>query len=657
MKKSLLVAALFAGCAMLAFGQADRRPALGILPFTSGDDGEAIATLISMQPEILNAFAVLPRTAALNAIFAEHYAQLAGLTDSDAIAGIGRALNADYVISGSIRRLGDRYHFISAIVSVETFAQVGGYHRAFRTIEEVPGFLPSMSRNTVEAALGRDAARLPSLAMLPLSLAAGIDPRDAETLSMILAIEILNAGEHVLLPRTSAIHAALAGTDPPGQADDAGLAALGRAIDADFVLSGGIHGIGALSVFAARVLRATDGVAVAGATGNFALAEGADAMTNIAAALTGGDARAADQVAAQREPRERRETDIPANWLSLQVGFPWPAAVVQYERRLTESFALGAMLFEGPRLLEDGNFGGLAATARFFPLRWLYLELGAGLGWLWEDGNVGNVEEWGASLVPSIGARFSLGPLGGFFVNPFVSAPLVFSGSGVTPSVWGGIGVGYAWGALRTAEQVADGAPGRAPREPRVRREMDGPVRWISGEVSYLGAGFRYDRSLNEFFSLGVNLFGNFTGLSAHDYLLAYAYGLVATARFFPLARMEGFFLIRSLYLELGVGAGYVGRRGSSRTVWVDQWDIYSELESTRRIFGFMLAPAVGWRIDVGRPGGFFINPFVSFPIAIGNSFVWSFEEFINDDGRTEYHFPGGAVHHIRVGIGFGRAF
>ena len=623
MKKSLFVAALLAGCAMLAFGQADRRPALGILPFTSGDDGEAIATLISMQPEILNAFAVLPRTAALNAIFAEHYAQLAGLTDSDAIAGIGRALNADYVISGSIRRLGDRYHFISAIVSVETFAQVGGYHRAFRTIEEVPGFLPSMSRNTVEAALGRDAARLPSLAMLPLSLAAGIDPRDAETLSMILAIEILNAGEHVLLPRTSAIHAALAGTDPPGQADDAGLAALGRAIDADFVLSGGIHGIGALSVFAARVLRATDGVAVAGATGNFALAEGADAMTNIAAALTGGDARAADQVAAQREPRERRETDIPANWLSLQVGFPWPAAVVQYERRLTESFALGAMLFEGPRLLEDGNFGGLAATARFFPLRWLYLELGAGLGWLWEDGNVGSVEEWGASLVPSIGARFSLGPLGGFFVNPFVSAPLVFSGSGVTPSVWGGIGVGYAWGALRTADRVADGAPGRAPRELRSGRDV--PVHWISGEVSLLGAGFRYDRSLNEFFSLGVNLFFNFTEV-VDTYEIIMAIGLVATARFFPLAT-GNIFLLRSIYLELGVGWG-----GASRN--------YSN--NIQHAFGFMLAPAVGWRIDVGRPGGFFINPFVSFPLVFG------------DDA---YRDGSGPVHHIRFGIGLGRAF
>ena len=502
MKKLMLTAALLAGCAMLAFGQADRRPALGILPFTggAGDDGEAIANLISMQPAILNAFAVVPRTAELNALFAEHYVQLAGLTDSDTIASIGRALNADYMLSGSIRRLGHGNLFLATIVNVETFEQLGGYRRAFQAIEEVLGFLPSMSRSMVDATLGRDASGLPSLAMLPLSIAAGVDPQDAETLSMILAIEILNAGEHVLLPRASTVQAALAGTDLrlPGYADAAGMVALGRALDADFVLSGEINRLGALNVLAARVLRVADGVPVAGATWNFAIADGVYAMANIAGLLTGGDARASDQVAVQREvrpARERRETvagDVPAHWASLQLGFPWPAAAIRYERRLTGSFALGAMLFEGPHL-DDGSFGGLAATARYFPLRWLYLELGAGLGWLWEDGEIGSVDEWGFGLVPSIGARFTLGQMGGFFdglfagqqgdffINPFVSVPLVFSDSGVTPSVWGGIGFGWAWGGVATADQVA----GRAPREPRDREARVG--------TRSIGGGFMFN--------------------------------------------------------------------------------------------------------------------------------------------------------------------
>jgi len=151
--------------------------------------------------------------AALNAIFAEHYFQLAGLTDSDTIAGIGRMLNADYVLSGNIRRLGDRNLFIATIVNVETFEQMGGYHRTYQAIEEVLDFLPFMSRSMVDATLGRDVSGLPSLAMLPFSMATGVDPQDAETLSMILAIEILNTGAYVVLPRTSTIQAALAEMD------------------------------------------------------------------------------------------------------------------------------------------------------------------------------------------------------------------------------------------------------------------------------------------------------------------------------------------------------------------------------------------------------------------------------------------------------------
>jgi len=103
--------------------------------------------------------------------------------------------------------------------------------------------------------------------------------------------------------------------------------------------------------------------------------------------------------------------------------------------------------------------------------------------------------------------------------------------------------------------------------------------------------------------------------------------GLVATLRFFPL---------RSFYIELGAGGGWSVRdRGSGGNY--------------RNVFGFMLAPAAGWKIDFGRPGGFFINPFVSFPITIGNVTRWN---YYGDRRRS-----GGALHHIRFGIGLGRAF
>jgi len=80
MRKTLLSAVLLAWCAVFAFSQTDfrARPRLGILPFTggAGGDGETIATLFSFQPEILNAFIVVPRTAAVNAVLAEQGSSL-----------------------------------------------------------------------------------------------------------------------------------------------------------------------------------------------------------------------------------------------------------------------------------------------------------------------------------------------------------------------------------------------------------------------------------------------------------------------------------------------------------------------------------------------------------------------------------------------------
>jgi len=299
-KKLLFFAVLLVACAAVAFSQAQRRPVLGILPFTggTGGDGETIATLISIESEILRAFTVVPRTAALNAIFAEHYFQLAGLTDSDTIAGIGRMLNADYVLSGTIRQLGDRNLVIATIINVETFEQVGGYHRTYRTIEEVRDFLPSMSRNMVATALGRGGTRLPSLAMLPFTLAPGVDAQDAETLSEILAIEILNTGDYVVLPRTSTIQAALTEMDFQmlGHTDDEGMASLGRAINADMVLSAGVHRLGALNMFTAQVLRVSDGSMFAGASRDYrVITDGIELMPELAILLTDSDRARADR--------------------------------------------------------------------------------------------------------------------------------------------------------------------------------------------------------------------------------------------------------------------------------------------------------------------------------------------------------------------------
>jgi hypothetical protein len=65
------------------------------------------------------------------------------------------------------------------------------------------------------------------------------------------------------------------------------------------------------------------------------------------------------------------------------------------------------------------------------------------------------------------------------------------------------------------------------------------------------------------------------------------------------------------------------------------------------RVTGFLLDPTVGWKIDVGVPGGFFIEPVVSVPIFLG---------------KKEYDFWGydskfGAGVGFRLAFGMGYAF
>ena len=338
-KKILLVVILGLCGTVFAFSQTNSqaRPRLGILPFTGGaeGDGETIATLFSFQPEILEAFIVVPRTSAVNAILAEHYFQMTGYTDSDTIAGIGRMIGADYVISGNIRRLGNRNLVIATIVNVETFEQVAGYFRTYRDIREIRGFLPSMSGSMVAAALGRDTSRLPSLVIAPFS---GIDAHEAETLSQVLAVEILNTGSYVVLPRTSAMQAALEEHDfqMRGYTADEEAVSLGRAINADLVLSAGVHRLGDINIFTAQILHVEDGRLIAGVTRDYRVIEdGVNLMAEIAILLT--DPRGAEaRIAALH--RQRRQValfgDSARFWsvgFSVGTSFaePWLVGTVQ----------------------------------------------------------------------------------------------------------------------------------------------------------------------------------------------------------------------------------------------------------------------------------------------------------------------------------------
>lgn len=116
-------------------------------------------------------------------------------------------------------------------------------------------------------------------------------------------------------------------------------------------------------------------------------------------------------------------------------------------------------------------------------------------------------------------------------------------------------------------------------------QDADSHLNWISGEVGLFGAGLRYERMMGDKVSIGG------TAVWGNTFFFFGSVGAMATGRFYPWGG--------AFYAELGVGFGNT---------------------TLSNVTGVMVAPSIGWKIDVGLPGGFFLNPHIAVPLAIGKS-------------------------------------
>ena len=320
---------LYAACLLFmllslphVFGQT--KPRLGILPFAggSGGDGETIATLFSLRDDLRDAFTIVPRTSAVNALVNEQNFQMSGYTDSDTIAGLGRMLNADFVVSGYIRRFGNRNMVITTIINVESFELLAGAYREYWNIEEIPALLPQITRNLIAAAR-RDSSGLPALAVAPFHIAVeGAGAQEAETLAQILAIEIANTGKFAVLPRTTTMQAAMRELEfqMSGHTADDEAKALGRAVNAEYVLSAEARSLGTTNIFIGQILHVEEGSLLAGDSRNYrVIDDGIRLMPELALLLTDKAGAAAQIRSRGREYARAAMFNDPANFWSIGV--------------------------------------------------------------------------------------------------------------------------------------------------------------------------------------------------------------------------------------------------------------------------------------------------------------------------------------------------
>jgi TolB-like protein len=180
--------------AISAFAQV--KPRLAILPFTgaAAEDAETIAEFFSLEGEINRVFTLVPRTRVVEALTRERQFQRPGLTDADAVAELGKQLNADYVLTGYVAALEKSKLLLITVIDVQKLQQIAGDYREYERIEAVVDILPDMAKRIAGAA-SRNVSGLPRLVVLPLNvLSSGINQGDAELLTQVMATEMVNSG-------------------------------------------------------------------------------------------------------------------------------------------------------------------------------------------------------------------------------------------------------------------------------------------------------------------------------------------------------------------------------------------------------------------------------------------------------------------------------
>jgi hypothetical protein len=129
------------------------------------------------------------------------------------------------------------------------------------------------------------------------------------------------------------------------------------------------------------------------------------------------------------------------------------------------------------------------------------------------------------------------------------------------------------------------------------------PKNWVYGQVSLLGGGAGYERFLFPSLSVGGEVYYN------SFFVLWNSLVVEGYAKYYPL---KG----KVFYAKLGLGFGTVtGLEDYDYTFQGVTYTYGSQFYATR---GFLLDPGVGWKIDIGQPGGFFMEPKVGLAIVLG---------------------------------------
>jgi len=181
--------------------------------------------------------------------------------------------------------------------------------------------------------------------------------------------------------------------------------------------------------------------------------------------------------------------------------------------------------------------------------------------------------------------------------------------------------------------QPPDAQPQKPAQPDETVKASNARNNWFSGELvgtigldTYSGKGFsggaRYERMIGPKVSLGVNVYGGVFSLD--DYGNSNAFEIAASVRWYPWGK--------TFYLGTGVGYNYFNTEISYTETYSTGGPYNTETSYTytgdMTMSGVLINLEMGWKIDVGNPGGFYIQ------FGIAGSFLFETGEIIyNNSG------------------------
>jgi formylglycine-generating enzyme required for sulfatase activity len=127
-------------------------PRLAVLPFnvlSSGmnqGDAEMLAQMLATELANSGRYAVFPRTRAIEKVMEEHQIERSGMTDPESIKVIGAAVNAQYVLSANVRKLGADNYFSASVLHIVEASQGQGAREKYRDVSDGLTLMPKMAQ-------------------------------------------------------------------------------------------------------------------------------------------------------------------------------------------------------------------------------------------------------------------------------------------------------------------------------------------------------------------------------------------------------------------------------------------------------------------------------------------------------------------------------